>query len=441
MKNIYFFSCENIAIISSRALQFYPRIEHYVYTYVRPVKSVLFFAVKEPFVTKNTFNTSTPTGFASIVIEKDHVHISPLLAIDNHVKQRLLEYISNFFTIPIVIEVDLTKPDWYGDVTFLASLGFGNPTPNHGNLQSIDMKFIPGANYAETLNQAFKITHAATFLCRSKVFFPKTLADTLSSYLSEPIEVGGKICITRYAKDNQGGDIAVLGFNTSEIIQGNKDSFTVDIPPDKSSPFSFHTHPDTCYTSFGCFLGWPSGPDISFVVTSFLQNNNILAHFVVSSEGLWVIHLRPQFQKLLYELKNQFSTEDCQRKLEEFIRQSFIFLEGQRRYEIIAPLERAETREKFLDISTKLKISDFKGTDVEVACAPFVREDALLFDLRLIKWKAFNSNRAIMEFSYIVDPVGGLPCKLPIDCNVLTNVITEMDMDTIDDMEEDAMDL
>ena len=117
MKDIYFFSCENIAIISSKALRHYPQIESYVFTHVKPVKSVLFFAMKEPFVTKSTFNASTPIGFANVVIESNQVRVTPL-AIDNGVKRRLLEYIINFFTIPIVIEVSLNNQDLFNDVTF-----------------------------------------------------------------------------------------------------------------------------------------------------------------------------------------------------------------------------------------------------------------------------------------------------------------------------------
>ncbi len=424
MKDIYFFSCENIAIISSKALRHYPQIESYVLTHIKPVKSVLFFATKEPFVTKNTFNTSTPTGFANILIEIDHVRVTPLLAIDNNVKKRLLEYITNTFTIPIVIEVNLNNKDWLNDVNFLSTLGFSDPIPGP-NSRTIDMRMMPGSNRFDTLNKVMTIAQSAPFLCKLKIFFPKTLANTLVSYLSQPIELGGKICITRYAKDSEGSDVAVLGFNTSEVVQGDKNTFSVNIPPDKVSPLSFHTHPDICYISQGCFLGWPSGPDIAFVVKNYLLNKDVLAHFVISSEGIWVIHLRPQFQRVLYELKNQHLTALCQQKLVQFIHNSFVFLEGQRRYELISPADRAETRKQFINVSKNLKISDYKGTEVERLCTQFIREDALLFDIDLIKWKIFESNKVIMTFSYIADPVGGLPCILPVDCGFLSQIFTE----------------
>ncbi len=424
MKDIYFFSCENIAIISSKALQYYPKIESYVFTHLKPVKSVLFFAMREPSVTKDTFNNSTPIGFANVVIETTHVRVSPLLAIDNAVTKRIVEYINNFFTIPIIIEVSLEGKYWFNDVTFFSTLGFGDPVPNPDNNRTIDMTLVPGSNYVDTLNKVMSIAQSSPFLCRLKVFFPKTLAQTLVSYLSEPSEVGGKICVTRYAQDSEGTDIAVLGFNTSELVPGNA-NFTVNIPADKIGPFSFHTHPDACYTAYGCFIGWPSGPDIAMVVNSYLNNRDVLAHFVISSEGVWVIHLRPPFQRLLYDLKHRLSTEQCQQKLEEFIKQSFIFLEGQRKYEMISPTERSETRKKFINVSKNLKISDYKGTDVETFCTPFIQEDALLFDIDLIKWKTFDSNKVIMSFSYIVDPIGGLPCLLPVDCGFLAPLFTE----------------
>lgn len=425
MKDTYFFSCENIAIISSKALKQYPQIEKYVFTHVKPVKSVLFFAMNEPSVTRNTFDASTPIGFANVVVESIQVRVAPLLARDSDVKKRLLEYIINFFTIQIVVEVNLDNKDWLNTVSFFSILGFGDPTPSPNNTRTIDMKLEPSSNYIDTLNKVMSIAQSGPFLCDLKAFFPKTLADTLMSYLTEPNEVGGKICITRYAKDSEGIDVAVLGFNTSELVPGNADSFSVNIPPDKVAPLSFHTHPDVCYTSFGCFLGWPSAPDIRFVVANYLQNRDVLAHFVISSEGIWVIHLRPQFQRLLFELKNQYSTQECQEKLVDFINRSFVFLEGQRKYEMIPPAYRAEVRKKFIDTSKSLRISDYRATEVEAACAPFVREDALLFDIYLIKWNTFESNKVIMSFSYILDPLGGLPCLLPVDCAFLEPMLVE----------------
>jgi hypothetical protein len=423
MKDIYFFSCENIVIISSKALKHYPQIESYALTYLNPVKSILFFVVKEAFVTKYTFDSSTPIGFANIVTDSSEARVTSLLAVDDNVKKQLLEYIINFFTIPIIIEISINTQDWLNEVNFLSTLGFGDPIPNPSNNRIIDMKMVARSDHIDTLNKVMSIAQAAPFLCKMKVFFPKTLANTLVLYLSDPAEVGGKICITRYTQDAE--NIAVLGFNTSEVVPGNLNSFTVNIPPDKVAPFSFHTHPDVCYTNLGCFLGWPSGNDIAFVVGNYLENRDILAHFVVSSEGIWVIHLRPQFQRLLYDLKNNYSSQICQNKLVDFIRKSFVFLEGQRRYEIISPKDRAETRNKFIEVSKKLKISDYKGTDVELACSPFVNEDALLFDINLIKWKMFDSNKVIMSFSYIVDPIGGLPCMLPIDCSFLSHIFVD----------------
>jgi len=422
MKDIYFFSCENIAIISSKALNQYPKIEKYVSIYIKPENTVLFFAVKEPFVTKTTFNESTPIGFANVILDHTQVRVSPLMGVDYSVKKIILEYIANFFTIPIVIEVNIDSQDLINEINFLTHLGFGDPVPNPNNNQTVDLRLTQNTDTRNVLNKIMSLTKNTPPMCKLKIFFPKTLANTLISHLSEPNEVGGKICITRYGKDSDGSDIAVLGFNTSELVLGNPDTFTVNIPPDKVAPFSFHTHPDICYTQYGCFLGWPSGPDIAFIVGSYLENRDILAHFIISSEGIWVVHLRPQFQKLLHQLKNTYTTMECQKKLVKFIRKSFEFLEGQRKYEMISPIDRSKARKKFIEVSKNLKISDYKGTDVELMCSPYIQDDALLFDINLIKWGAFESNKVVISFSYIVDEAGGLPCFLPVDCSILAHL-------------------
>jgi hypothetical protein len=425
MKDIYFFSCENIALISSYALKNYPQIKRYVLTHVKPVKSVLFFAVKETFVTKETFNSSTPIGFGNVIIESTLVRVTTLLGADYAVKRRLLEYMNNFFTVPIIVEVDMDNQNWLEDISFLSGLGFGDPTPNLNNNRVIDMKIVPGSKPADTLNTVMNIAQQAPLTCKIKVNFPKTLASTLMSYLSRPHEVGGKICITRYGKDPQGDDVAILGFNTNQLILGDPTSHMVEIPADQQAPFSFHTHPDVCYTDNQCFIGWPSSADVYLMVAYYLRNVDILAQFVASSEGIWVIHMRPQFQKVLYELKNNSGTEVCADLLGKFILTSFLLMEGSRSYVTVSPEDRPSIRKKFIDISKNLKMSDYAGTDVEKLCAPFIKEDVLLFDIELIKWKMFQTKNVIMTFSYMLDPAGGLPCKLPVDCGFLAHLFQE----------------
>jgi hypothetical protein len=422
MKQENFFSCENIAVISSKALHLYPEIEKYVVTLTRPVNSTLFFSTVEPFVTKDTFNNSTPNGFASIISDKVSARITVFLGVDNRIKNRLINYIANFFTIPLVIEVDITTQTWTSDIDFLTQFGFGSPEPNANSNAIVDLQLTYKPSYLESVNKIMSISMSSPTLCKIQVHFPQTLARTLSSYLSKKFEVGGKICITRYTKTYDMKDIAVLGFVVEKLVEG--DSNAVDILPSDMSPFSFHTHPDVALVDHKMFLGWPSAIDITTVLMSYITlTPPIVAHFVATSEGVWIIHVRPQFQKILIELRARQASEKCIIKLREFILKSYGVLETYRSYELVKPHERASTRQKFINVSKNLKLSDFVGTEVETECTHLITDDALLFDIHLIKWDIFESNKVTMSFSYLMAPGIGLECKLPVDCGVVPMIL------------------
>jgi hypothetical protein len=419
MKQENFFSCENIAIISSKALHLYPEIEKYVATLIQPVNSIMFFSTVEPFVTKYTFDSSTPNGFANVISDKEEARITVFMGVDKNVKNRLINYIANFFTIPLLIEVDITTQTWLSDVDFLTQFGFGSPERNANSNALVDLKYTQKPSFFESVNKVMSISRTSPTLCKIQVYFPKSLARTLSSYLSKTFEVGGKICIARYAKTYDMKDIAVLGFVVEKLVEGVS-SNAVIIPDEELSPFSFHTHPDVTLIDNKQFLGWPSGLDISAILMSYIISSPpIVAHFVATSEGIWVVHIRPQFQKILIELRARQESKACIEKIQEFVLKSYGVLETYRNYELVKPHERAATRQKFINVSKNLRLSDYVGTEVEKECAALLTEDALLFDIHLIKWDIFESNKVTMSFSYMMAPQIGLECKLPVDCSAV----------------------
>jgi hypothetical protein len=429
MKEFYFFSCENAVIISSRALDQYPEIQKIVLPYVHGVgKEVLFFIMKESFVNKLTFNSSTIVGFASVVVGRRHARVKPLKIIPSTqmLKRQLMQSIVGFFTIPIIVEVDTSSASLMEDVKFFTSIGFGSPTVNDSNDRVVDMKQSNSVNFTSTVAAITNISKQQASECSIKVFFPQTLAHILSSYLSAPSEVGGKLCIVRYITDPTEKDIAVLGFDTATLVTAQTGGTSINIPYDQLSPFSFHTHPDYNYPSLQCFVSWPSGDDIATLAKSYFDNKNMLAHFVASSEGIWIIHARPQFQRLLYHLKqNKPATQACCDTLIDFIRSSFRQSHNMCRYDTVAAKDRLKARDNFIKVSKSLKISDFKNTNVETICASFIREDVVMFDIDLIKWKVFETNKVTMEFSYILDHVAGIQCFIPSDCGFVEPMVVE----------------
>jgi len=417
MKNIYFISCGNIVVISSSALYLFPQIQNYVFGFIKPNKSDLFF-ILDKHATKNTFNSIEPIGFANASEELEYIRISELISITKKYKQDLLEYILEFYLKTLILEIKFDNINWYEDIVLYAKMGFGAPTPNP-NSKSIDLLHLGMTDIdpAVSILKIMNIAQSQPFLCRQKIFFSKRLARLLAKFCMEPVEYAAKLCISKYIRNINGADIGVIELNTDLIIQGNESSVPLIGNESKLSYLSFHSHPDRYYADQSGYISWPSGPDMATQVTMFVTDNNILAHFVASSEGLWMVHLRPKFQKLLYDLKTDPNAGKCIEYIIAFVREAFGGIEGLRYYNIVPIDKRASVRRQFIHVSKNLKMSDFKGTDLANACAPFIKEDALLFDVDLFKWELFDSNQVVMEFSYILDPKGGFYEKHPVDCS------------------------
>jgi hypothetical protein len=412
MKEIYYFACENIVIISSKALQLYPKIEQYVFTRIKPYKTLLFFYMKEKNVKKEKFNETIPIGFGNVLPTRKHANVMPILG-DAHVKYHLLKAIMNVFTLPIVLELDTHSKDLLQEVRVYNSLGFGDPILENGDRIITLRKTATPTPEKKLLKQVMAISQIQTFEC--KTHFPKHVADLLSSYIVKDVEVGGQIKIDEYIKDPNGGsDIAVLGFDPETLIHGSEETFTVAMPYSTYQGFSFHTHPDAALRSERLFFACPSVADITAVTDLFLKNYNILAHFVASPEGIWVIHIKPRFQRILYELKNNNLSKKCQEQLLVFIERPFLDIQEKQRTERTVPNERLRAREKFEYVSKHLKISDFVGTDLEKDCSKFINfnDHTTMYDIDLIKWDVFEKTKVILTFTYILDPVGGFHARV-----------------------------
>jgi hypothetical protein len=292
---------------------------------------------------------------------------------------------------------------------YLIEFGFVKPVLMNNNIY---MKYKRPAS-KKTIIQKLEaiISSAWTERAVLKVKFLKNMASLFSTYIHKPFEVSGKISIKSY-DDNK---VATLAFDKFTLIEGNKDNFVT--PLAKNAPLSFHTHPDVCYMEFGCFIGWPSGQDMKVIPYRYLMNDDILAHFVISAEGIWVMHLSYDFQKILYQLKAQGANK-CGEQLIKALGNKFGSLEVSRQHKNVSPLERHSVKTKYLDMVNSYKLTNLARDmpELATACNLNITNDSLLYNIDLIKWKTFaNHNDIQMEFDYFPDPDGGLPAYLPTD--------------------------
>lgn len=247
-----------------------------------------------------------------------------------------------------------------------------------------------------------------------KARFPTHVTRLLRGYLSKPYEVSGKLAIKDY--DEKGR--ALLTFDKFTLNEGSETNFTAQLVT--NAILSFHTHPDVCYKEFGCFTGWPSGGDMRVIPRQYLLNDDILAHFVVCSEGMWVIHLTYPFQKALFALKKNPDTTICKTLMLDAIQIRFEKAEAARNIDIVDAMERHNSIPDFLEMANTYSLSALSRDVPMVAEAcDFKDNNSLLFNLKLLKWDIFNDKDYVdLSFDYLPDPEGGLPRFIPVDSTV-----------------------
>jgi hypothetical protein len=237
------------------------------------------------------------------------------------------------------------------------------------------------------------------------MFIPKVVATTLSKCINEINEAAGNLSIVKYVD----GGMALIGLNSDNIRSGDAGSVGL---PDKYSPFVFHTHPDHITREFKAFISWPSGQDMMVVALSFLQYRDQLVHFVASPEGLWSIHVTPEFQKLLVHLRTN-NSHPCSESILNAIHKVFTQFETPRLSDTIEAIDRYNIGGQYLATTKNYKLSNLFADvpQLNQDCKTDVSEDAQLFNVSLIKWKRFSETvdeGVQLTFDYVSDIPGGL---------------------------------
>lgn len=125
--------------------------------------------------------------------------------------------------------------------------------------------------------------------CKYSVKLPKNVANYIrNNYLNESVEYGGGFDFNEH--DNQ----IILDLNPNNMIRGQ--SMSTNAP---TVPFSFHTHPISCNIKLGCYSTWPSGEDMSHIITLYPIT---LKHYVFTVEGIYSIQLTSDMQNIIYNM-------------------------------------------------------------------------------------------------------------------------------------------
>ena len=122
---------------------------------------------------------------------------------------------------------------------------------------------------------------------------PELISEIKNNYITSNIEHGGIIGVKRL--DN-GKYLLGLAVTT----KGNDNFFTVKIP---TYYINWHTHPLICYQKNLCYIGWPSGQDMSLLIRSY--NDGLLAHILFANEGVYFLQLSPDMMIFIRSIPSQ----------------------------------------------------------------------------------------------------------------------------------------
>lgn len=405
---VNFYVFDNVAVFMLKtAIDYFPNL----YQKLIAIKydsnhnnKIIFAAVtSDHLITTETFDSLHLFGIA---IFDMHSKVIEYFKAENDlitVKTRILDVLTHNIKGDIFMDMYTTNPNFDVDVTYFVKYGFIEPQLIN---KTIRLKYAPRPPTKLTLMQIRSVVSSLKDnVLLINMFIPKVVATTLSKCITEINEAAGNLSIIKY---NERG-IALIGLNSENIKTGDEGSVGL---PETYSPFVFHTHPDHITREFKAFISWPSGQDMMVVALSYLQFRDQLVHFVVSPEGLWTIHVTPEFQKLLISLRTN-NAYTCSQSMLDAIHKVFTHFETPRSALQIEAIDRYNIGSQYLSTTKNYKLSNL-FTDVPQLvqdCKTSVSEDAQLFNVSLVKWKRFSETveeGVYLSFDYISDIVGGL---------------------------------
>lgn len=408
MEDNMFFSCENIFVIPSKVLSNYPRFSWMSdYFNGKPGAVVL---VSDTPATLDILDNVNIIAYAVLFFKKKRIEIETINT-TSAVQQRdvflevltyLLNFIKRVFYKSIAVTVDISDVD---QINFYAANGF-TPVPQKNT--NTKLYLIYTSSYSIKKNPIDGVPNAE--INAQLVKFPASLAKTLSVFVQLNYEVAGNVCV-EYVEQKNREDVLVLGLNTENVVKG--ETGNVNLYYEDFSPFSFHTHPDITLVmdSTQRYISWPSGLDIKTILSSFLNKINVLAHFVVTAEGVWVIYISVAFQKFLSNLSAFYKND-----LVDIINNIGNIYQEVEKYRIsnfIDPIYRKDIRKDFINKSNSITIKDLNSIQEK----HYLGDNFFLFKLRLLTWNKLKKD-IILKFPYFIDAEAGLPEKISSTCKI-----------------------
>jgi hypothetical protein len=409
MEDNIFFSCGNIVVIPSKLLSEYPRL-NWMADYFN-VKSGAVVLVTDTQINRHILDSVNIIAYAVLIFKKKTVEIITLnttnVVQSSDVFLEVLTYLLNFiqhtFYKSVAVNVDISDTN---QINFYVANNF-MPMPQKNTKTKLYLMYTSDHYHKNpTINDIMLTTGVNSQLVK----FPARLAKILSSFVQLNYEVGGNVCVD-YVEQKNKEDVLVLGLRQDKVVKGEAGS--VNFEYKDFSPFSFHTHPDITLLidSNQRYISWPSGIDIKSILSAFLNKINVLSHFVITTEGIWVIYVSVAFQKFLSNLAVFYKNDlidiinnigDIYQKVEKYRMSNFI-----------DPMYRKDIRDDFINKSNTITIKDLQSVQEK----HYLGDNFFLFKLRLLTWNKLKKD-IVLKFPYFIDADAGLPEKISSTCSI-----------------------
>jgi len=405
----HFYVFDNIAVFPVKlAIDYFPNFRDKLYNSgynIDHVNRIVFAAVtSESLIIPTIFDSLHLFGCAIFNLNSRSIDYFKVEEEFTLIKTRLLDVITHHINGEIFLDMYISNPNFDVDANFFIKYGFVEPKLVNGIIR---FRCVKRPSSKLTLMQLRLVVASLkpSNITVINIFIPKVVATTLSKCIKEINEASGNLSIVKYIKNS----VALIGLNSDNIKSGDEGSVGL---PDNYSPFVFHTHPDHITREFKAFISWPSGQDMMVVVLSFFNFRDQLVHFVASPEGLWVIHVTPEFQKLLVQLRTKNSVV-CSQGILNAIYRVFTEFEMPRSALKVEAIERYNMGKRYLSATKNYKLSRLFADvpQLNQDCKADVSQDVRLFNVSLVKWKRFSDTTdegVYLAFDYIVDIPGGL---------------------------------
>lgn len=405
----HFYVFDNVAVFPVKSINYFPlfykKIIDTGYNISTNNKIVFAAVISDQLITSATFDNLQLFGCAIFNLRNKCIEYFNTNSESVLIKSRLLDVIAHNIQGDIFIDMHIDNPNFDVDAIFFVKYGFIEPKAVNNFIR---LKYTKRPSTKLTLMQIRSVVTSLKYSTKVlilNIFIPKVVANTLSKCIKEINEASGILSIVKYIENG----VALIGLNSDNINSGDEGSVSL---PDKYSPLVFHTHPDHITREFKAFISWPSGQDMMVVALSFLQFRDQLVHFVASPEGLWSIHITPEFQKLLVQLRTKNSLF-CSQNLLAAIHKVFTKFENPRLSLEIEAINRYNIGNQYLTATKNYKLSNLFADVPELhqICKSDISQDSRLFNVSLIKWKRFSetSEEGVqLTFDYIIDVPGGL---------------------------------